>query len=222
LSLPALSATPTSAVATEAEHAIAPPLSAPPQTAEALSQTPKQGNEHSSAINLAATLTPKFGERLPDGLMDRNAAVAVHVPQAAASTNAAPAPILVANENPVARELVPLVQQQLNGLATQNFVWQGQIWPGQPMSWEISADPESRPSQESDLTSQWQTRLKLDLPALGGIDVSLRLSAGGALAISVSTEKTASETKLRDSAQALRDQLQAAGLTLTQLRVDHG
>ena len=65
------------------------------------------------------------------------------------------------------------------------------------------------------------TRLKLDLPALGGIDVSLRLGAGGSLAISVNTETSSSEAKLRDSAQALREQLQAAGLTLTQLRVDH-
>lgn len=126
------------------------------------------------------------------------------------------------NENPVARELVPLVQQQLNGLATQNFVWQGQIWPGQPMWWEISGDPESKPSQESEQASQWQTRLKLDLPALGGIDVTLRLGAGGSLAISASANKPASETILRDSSQALREQLSAAGLTLTQLRVDHG
>lgn len=127
----------------------------------------------------------------------------------------------VPNENPVPRELVPLVQQQLNGLATQNFVWQGQVWPGQPLWWEISSDPESQALKENEPASQWQTRLKLDLPALGGIDVSLRLGAGGSLAISVNTETSSSEAKLRDSAQALREQLQAAGLTLTQLRVDH-
>jgi hypothetical protein len=126
------------------------------------------------------------------------------------------------NENPVARELVPLVQQQLNGLATQNFVWQGQIWPGQPMWWEISGDPESKPSQENEQASQWQTRLKLDLPALGGVDVTLRLGAGGALAVSASASKPASEALLRENSQALREQLSAAGLTLTQLRVDHG
>jgi hypothetical protein len=122
----------------------------------------------------------------------------------------------------VPRELVPLVQQQLNGLATQNFVWQGQVWPGQPMWWEISGDPESKPSQNNEPASQWQTRLKLNLPALGGIDVTLRLGTGGALAISVSAEKPASEAKLRDSTQPLREQLEAVGLTLTQLRVEHG
>ena len=129
---------------------------------------------------------------------------------------------LTTNENPVARELVPLVQQQLNGLATQNFVWQGQIWPGQPMWWEISGDPESKPSQDNEQASQWQTRLKLDLPALGGVDVTLRLGAGGTLAISASATKPASEALLRENGQALREQLSAAGLTLTQLRVDHG
>lgn len=90
------------------------------------------------------------------------------------------------------------------------------------MWWEISGDPESKPSQDNEQAGQWQTRLKLSLPALGGIDVTLRLGAGGALAISVNAEKPASEAKLRDSAQPLRDQLAAAGLTLSQLRVNHG
>lgn len=90
------------------------------------------------------------------------------------------------------------------------------------MWWEISGDPESKPSQDIEQASQWQTRLKLDLPALGGIDVKLRLGAGGALAISVSAENPDSETTLRNSTQPLREQLAAAGLTLTQLHVDHG
>jgi len=179
---------------------------------------PRESTDKSPAINVDPTVNRKFGEILKEGPLERSAATTAPLPHASVSTNAATVP----NENPVPRELVPLVQQQLNGLATQNFVWQGQVWPGQPMWWEISGDPESQPSPDSEPASQWQTRLKLDLPALGGIDVTLRLGGGGTLAIFVSTEKTASETKLRDSAQPLREQLEAAGLTLTQLRVNHG
>jgi hypothetical protein len=179
---------------------------------------PREIAEKSSPANVDPTVNRKFGENLKEVAPDRSAATTHATSQTAISTSTASAP----NENPVPRELVPLVQQQLNGLATQNFVWQGQIWPGQPMWWEISGDPESKPSTDNEQTSQWQTRLKLDLPSLGGMDVTLRLGAGGALAISVSAANPASEATLRNSAQSLREQLEAAGLTLTQLHVDHG
>jgi len=178
----------------------------------------KEPTDKAAPLNIDPTVNRKSGEILKDGPLDRNNATTPTTPQTSVSTSAFGVP----NENPVPKELTSLVQQQLNGLATQNFVWQGQVWPGQPMWWEISGDQESGASQDKESANQWQTRLKLDLPALGEIDVTLRLGVGGSLAVSVSTEKTASETRLRDSAQALRDQLAAAGLTLTQLRVDHG
>jgi hypothetical protein len=197
----------------------------PPSAATPLPDTdgltqapPKETTDKSTALNVAATVNRNFGEKSIEAPLDRSTATTATLPHAPVSNSTPPVP----NENPVPRELVPLVQQQLNGLATQNFVWQGQVWPGQPMWWEISGDPESKPSQDNEPVSQWQTRLKLNLPALGGIDVTLRLGTGGALAISVSAENPASEAKLRDSAQPLREQLEAAGLTLTQLRVDHG
>ena len=195
-----------------------PPSATPLPGSDASNQTaPREASEKAAPSNVDPTVNRKFGEILKEGPPDRSAATTSPAPQTAVSTGTIAPP----NENPVMKELVPLVQQQLNGLATQNFVWQGQVWPGQPMWWEISADQESGPSQDNDPASQWQTRLKLDLPALGGIDVSLRLGSAGTLAISVNTEKSTSETALRDSAQALREQLEAAGLILTQLRVDH-
>jgi hypothetical protein len=205
------------------ESLLRPTLSTTPPTSSPLlpgveSQLPAPSTEAGNKLAAQAAdsaVNRNFGEN--SKLIDKPLATAPTAPQAPVSTSA----MAVPNENPVPRELVPLVQQQLNGLATQNFVWQGQVWPGQPLWWEISSDPESQALKENEPASQWQTRLKLDLPALGGIDVSLRLGAGGSLAISVNTETSSSEAKLRDSAQALREQLQAAGLTLTQLRVDH-
>ncbi|MBT9521002.1 MAG: flagellar hook-length control protein FliK [Dechloromonas sp.] len=213
------------ALALSPDSLLHPSLSGAPASATSLPGSdgltqppPREAMDKSSPVNIDPTVNRKFGEILKEVPLDRSAATTPPAPQTTVSTSTVAAP----NENPVPRELVPLVQQQLNGLATQNFVWQGQVWPGQPMWWEISGDPESKPSQDNEQASQWQTRLKLDLPALGGIDVTLRLGTGGSLGVSVSAENPASEAKLRNSAQALREQLEAAGLTLTQLRVDHG
>ena len=56
--------------------------------------------------------------------------------------------------NPIARELTPLVQQQLDGLATQNFAWQGQVWPGQKMWWEIGESPSQSHDQNGEPSAQ--------------------------------------------------------------------
>ncbi|WP_265948199.1 flagellar hook-length control protein FliK [Dechloromonas sp. A34] len=127
-----------------------------------------------------------------------------------------------ASGNPVPRELAPLVHQQLDGLATQNFAWQGQVWPGQQMRWEIGEDLDNSPSSGDQEAQRWQTRLKLSLPLLGDIDVALNLRAGGEVSITLTADSDTSEASLRDGAQQLRRQFDAAGLNLTNLVVQHG
>lgn len=124
--------------------------------------------------------------------------------------------------NPVPRDLMPIVQQQLDGLANQNFAWQGQVWPGQQMRWEIGENLDDSRSSSTDGIQRWQTRLKLSLPLLGDIDVSLNLKAGGEVSIAVTAGSESSESRLRDEAVQLRQQFEAAGLNLTELQVVHG
>jgi hypothetical protein len=119
--------------------------------------------------------------------------------------------------NRIPNELTPLVQQQLDGLSTQNFAWQGQIWPGQQMWWEIGRDQQRNAAPGDEQIRPWQTRLKLTLPMLGQIEATLELNAGGAVSITLLAADTASEARLRDNASALTSQLEAAGLHLTQL-----
>jgi len=90
------------------------------------------------------------------------------------------------------------------------------------MWWEIAQAPEDGRSSEANAAPQWQTRLKLSLPALGGIDITLALRPGGNISISANTESETSELRLRDSAGQLRQQFEAAGLNLSQLLVLHG
>lgn len=121
----------------------------------------------------------------------------------------------------IPRDLMPIVQQQLDGLANQNFAWQGQAWPGQQMRWEIGENMEDSRSPNSDDIQRWQTRLKLSLPQLGDIDVTLNLKAGGEVRIAVTAGSESSEARLRNEAQQLRKQFEAAGLNLTEVSVQH-
>lgn len=118
-------------------------------------------------------------------------------------------------------DLVPLVQQQLDALATQTYAWQGQIWPDQQMSWEID-ERSGNNKDDSEQGGHWQTRLKLKLPQLGGIDASLRLNPGNQVEIFLATDSDQSETRLLADMTALQERFEAAGLNLVQFKVKNG
>lgn len=120
----------------------------------------------------------------------------------------------------IAPELVPLVQQQLDALASQTYAWQGQVWPGQEMWWEIGKEPNQRQADDPS-GRHWQTRLKLELPTLGGLDITLRLLPGNALEIQASTPSEDTERTLSGESEGLRSQFAAAGLNLSALTVRH-
>lgn len=121
----------------------------------------------------------------------------------------------------VAPDLAPLVQQQLDALATQNFVWQGQVWPGQQMQWAIEDAPD-RPAGGEEAADQWRTRLRLTLPNLGTIDATLQLRGGSDLELLVSADNDDSRQQLSSDIQALGLWLRDAGLRLTTFKVGDG
>lgn len=137
-------------------------------------------------------------------------------------SEARPAPQPTTGGAGIPADLTPLVQQQLDALATQTFAWQGQIWPGQQMHWEIEKQAEERGQRGDDEAAvRWRTRLKLDLPRLGGIAANLSLRPGGELGIDLVTESPLSQAQLDSAAAQLREQMAAAGLSLTQFSVKH-
>jgi hypothetical protein len=74
------------------------------------------------------------------------------------ATNAA-SPIHVATEG--------VVRQQLEMLASQQFRWEGEAWPGTPMRWEIARRREGDSNGQIGLEAgreSWSTRLSLDFP----------------------------------------------------------
>ncbi|KXS33712.1 MAG: Flagellar hook-length control protein-like, C-terminal domain [Candidatus Gallionella acididurans] len=92
---------------------------------------------------------------------------------------------------PIARELLPLVQQQLHTLETHQLTWSGQVWPGQEMQWEIQGQPEPHRVQQDE--RQWSTEIELALPKLGDVHARLVFSENGLkLALHAADSATAS------------------------------
>jgi hypothetical protein len=118
----------------------------------------------------------------------------------------------------VAAEALPLVRQQLDALATQNFAWQGQIWPGQQMHWEIGEESARREQGGDEAPGNWQTRLRLILPNLGGVDAQIRLQ-GNQISLVLAAGSTETRELLRTSTATLRSQLDEAGLALASVGI---
>jgi len=119
----------------------------------------------------------------------------------------------------VAPQTQPIVQQQLEALATQNFSWQGQIWPGQEMRWEIDEDATRQGLDGEESNAKWSTRLHLTLPNLGEINAQIRLQ-GDQISLVMSSGNAETRDLMRASGLALRQQLDEAGLTLASMGVD--
>lgn len=120
----------------------------------------------------------------------------------------------------VAAQAQPLVQQQLESLATQQFAWQGQVWPGQSMRWEIEEDGR-RDAGEEETATRWSTRLRLTLPHLGEIDARIRLE-GNQVMLGLQAAEAPTRELMTQGSAALRGQLDAAGLSLVGLGIDDG
>jgi len=118
----------------------------------------------------------------------------------------------------VAAQAQSLVQQQLEAFATQNFSWQGQVWPGQQMQWEIETDNERQQSNGDDDSQKWQTRLRLTLPRLGEVEARLHVQ-GQQLTLAMHATSAETRALLRGGTATLRSQLEQAGLNLASLGV---
>ncbi len=163
------------------------------------------------------------------------AAVGQNMPAAAASS-AAPSPeakpaagqlaakadeaALVAREASAARPLnipdrvLPIVHQQLEGLATQQYPLHGQAWPGQ--SFELIVHERGGDGTQADNSGDkpdWQTTLRVIMPVLGEVQAQLTLNTGG-VSIRLAAPDDATRERLDTGHTRLANSLEAAGLHL--------
>ena len=116
--------------------------------------------------------------------------------------------------NPV---LAQLVQQQLHTLEQNSVMWQGELWAGQTLQWEVSDDTprdNTIPSQ-----SVWSSKVSFELPLLGKIVAHLRLN-GEQLTMQIHADTPAAAQQLRAQGTRLGNALGAAGIPLASLQVN--
>lgn len=107
-----------------------------------------------------------------------------------------------------------LLPQQLDTLEQRRLAWQGELWPGQPMQWELvqEKDP-GQPSRQEDQPAAWETVLKLELPQLGQVNATIRLQ-GEQAQVRLRVMDEAAAEALRADQGRLDDALAAAGTLL--------
>jgi hypothetical protein len=189
---------------------------------EPLVNSPAAGAEHiASALQNAVTASGVFYESHVVDWADGNRSLSdlMKEPQSQSALLSANA----GKADPVAGlqpDLAQIINLQLNTLENQRLQWQGEVWPGQPMEWEISKDAPDKNSQDdtAEENQAWQSTVRFNLPSLGTISASIRL-IGEHLHIQVRTVTEETASSLRAHAGKLADALGAAGASLDSLTV---
>lgn len=159
----------------------------------------------------AATTTDPLGDHLD-----------LHWTPARAELAAASAdPQAQASAAPVHPAAVPIVRQQLDALATDQFRWAGEAWPGARLDWTIEPDDSgghaSRGGDDAGDGIAWRTRLTLTLPSLGTVDAELVLN--GAQLVARLRANSAGADRLTRHEAALRQRFEGSGLRLGGLSI---
>jgi hypothetical protein len=115
-----------------------------------------------------------------------------------------------------------LINLQLNAHEQARVAWQGQLWPGQDLHWEIereapSDDADGRAGQGEADRASWQSSLTLRFGRLGEVAAKVVLS-GGQLHIRLDAPASA-RALLEAGSGRLADALDAAGTPLSTLAI---
>lgn len=119
-------------------------------------------------------------------------------------------------------EAAKLIGIQLNVLEQQRTQWQGELWPGQKIQWDIEQDRKGEAGQDSknkvSTEPSWTSTVKFYLPALGDIAATIHLT-GDRVRVDIDANDSATVDALRAKSAMLADALAAAGSTLESLLI---
>ena len=117
--------------------------------------------------------------------------------------------------------LVPIVHAQLDTLDTGRMRWEGELWPGMAMSWQVHSytdehaghGPQQGACRNDDQQNVWSSTLKLNLPTLGEISARLTLRDEGLQLMLMATTPDIAD-QLAQHRQRLATDLGSAGIRL--------
>lgn len=119
----------------------------------------------------------------------------------------------------IAERTLPLVHQQLDALATQQYVLHGVAWPGQKFEWIIEDNDSNREGGEHTSSEEWNSTLRIELPRLGGMEAIVHLTAAG-VALRLKTDHAATAEALEAGRSSLEAALAASDIALTGMAVE--
>ena len=114
--------------------------------------------------------------------------------------------------NPQDPATAQFISMQLATQEQSQLSWQGQLWPGQPMEWDVRREARQGGADDED-NAVWHSRLRLTFPELGELDAQITM-AGGALQVRFDTGDDAIAGLLRQYAPQLAGALDAVGTPL--------
>lgn len=120
---------------------------------------------------------------------------------------------------PVHPQTTGLVRQQLEVLDGRQVLWQGQVWPGQSMEWQVEERDARREENEPGGASEWHTTLRLQMPRLGVVNAALNLTSGG-VQLKLATDESATAAAMKNRQEDLRKSMEASGLKVLSFAVE--
>ncbi|MDD2873661.1 MAG: flagellar hook-length control protein FliK [Azoarcus sp.] len=125
----------------------------------------------------------------------------------------------ISKAGPVAERTLPVVHQQLDALATNQYAWHGFAWPGQKIEWIIEDPRGEHEGGENDTPAEWNTTLRLTLPRLGGMEAQLHLTPAG-VALRLRADDPDTIAALEAGQHELAESLEAVAVPLTGMVVE--
>lgn len=112
------------------------------------------------------------------------------------------------------------VAQQLQVLEQQRLTWQGEVWPGQHMTWQVGERPNHQADNHAHADSIF-SNLTLHLPHLGEVSVRMTM-VDGKLTIRLASDASDGQLQLKAGRPQLVERLTAAGVNLTGVQITQG
>lgn len=127
-----------------------------------------------------------------------------------------------------------IIGQQLNLIERPHLSWHGEVWPQQPIVWEIHVqatvpspfhtslpvDDDAPPATSNEEHAVISSKISLELPNLGHITAETQVK-NGKLYLRVLADSDASTQRLKAAQATLLTQMKTSGLSIERLAIGH-